>query len=66
VTDLGRVGLAVSASQPNTLYATVDAQPATGGIYRSDAAEQELSGIASLVADITAQAGNAVQGLAPR
>jgi photosystem II stability/assembly factor-like uncharacterized protein len=36
VTDLGRIGLAVSASQPNTLYATVDAAPSTGGIYRSD------------------------------
>jgi photosystem II stability/assembly factor-like uncharacterized protein len=35
-TDMGRIGLAVAASQPNTLYATVDADAETGGIYRSD------------------------------
>jgi photosystem II stability/assembly factor-like uncharacterized protein len=34
--DMGRVGLAVSLSQPRTLYATVDAEPVVGGIYRSD------------------------------
>jgi photosystem II stability/assembly factor-like uncharacterized protein len=34
--DMGRIGLDVARSQPNTLYATVDADPATGGIYRSD------------------------------
>lgn len=35
-TDMGRIGIAVSQSLPATLYATVDAEPATGGIYRSD------------------------------
>lgn len=35
-TDLGRIGIDVARSAPNTLYATVDAEPATGGIYRSD------------------------------
>jgi photosystem II stability/assembly factor-like uncharacterized protein len=34
--DMGRIGIAVAQSQPNTLYATVDAAPAVGGIYRSD------------------------------
>jgi photosystem II stability/assembly factor-like uncharacterized protein len=34
--DMGRIGISVSASHPNTLYATVDAEPAVGGIYRSD------------------------------
>jgi photosystem II stability/assembly factor-like uncharacterized protein len=34
--DMGRIGLAVSLSHPRTLYATVDAEPAVGGIYRSD------------------------------
>jgi photosystem II stability/assembly factor-like uncharacterized protein len=35
-TDMGRIGLDVARSMPGTLYATVDAEPATGGIYRSD------------------------------
>jgi energy-coupling factor transporter ATP-binding protein EcfA2 len=34
--DMGRIGLDIARSQPNTIYATVDAEPATGGIYRSD------------------------------
>jgi hypothetical protein len=33
---LGRIGFDVSRSNPNILYATVDANPQTGGIYRSD------------------------------
>jgi photosystem II stability/assembly factor-like uncharacterized protein len=33
---MGRIGIDVSRSQPNTIYATVDADAATGGIYRSD------------------------------
>ncbi len=32
---LGRIGIAVAPSDPNTVYATVDA-PQLGGIYRSD------------------------------
>jgi photosystem II stability/assembly factor-like uncharacterized protein len=34
--NMGRIGLDIARSQPNTVYATVDADPATGGIYRSD------------------------------
>jgi photosystem II stability/assembly factor-like uncharacterized protein len=38
--DMGRIGVDVSRSHPATLYATVDADAATGGIYRSDDAGQ--------------------------
>lgn len=34
--DLGRIGIAVSMSQPNRLYATLEAKKDRGGIYRSD------------------------------
>ncbi|HVG31138.1 MAG TPA: hypothetical protein VM864_15615 [Pyrinomonadaceae bacterium] len=33
---LGRIGIGVSQSDPRTLYATVDAKPEEGGIFRSD------------------------------
>jgi photosystem II stability/assembly factor-like uncharacterized protein len=33
---LGRIGFAIAPSDPNRLYATVDAAPAAGGIFRSD------------------------------
>ncbi|MDQ2980679.1 MAG: glycoside hydrolase, partial [Acidobacteriota bacterium] len=33
---LGRIGIAVAPSDPNRLYAQVDADPAHGGTYRSD------------------------------
>ena len=33
---LGRIGFGISASRPKTLYATVEAPDAFGGIYRSD------------------------------
>jgi len=33
--DMGRIGLAVSAVSPNTLYAIVEAQDGKGGIYAS-------------------------------
>lgn len=33
---LGRIGIGISRSSPNIIYATVDANPQTGGIYRSD------------------------------
>ncbi|MBO0725266.1 MAG: glycoside hydrolase, partial [Blastocatellia bacterium] len=33
---LGRIGFDVSRSNPNVLYATVDANPQLGGVYRSD------------------------------
>jgi photosystem II stability/assembly factor-like uncharacterized protein len=33
---LGRIGIGVSQSDPRTIYATVDAQPQAGGIFRSD------------------------------
>jgi photosystem II stability/assembly factor-like uncharacterized protein len=33
---LGRIGFDISRSNPNTLYATVDANPQQGGVYRSD------------------------------
>jgi photosystem II stability/assembly factor-like uncharacterized protein len=33
---LGRIGMAVSRSNPNIIYATVDANPQMGGVYRSD------------------------------
>lgn len=34
--DLGRIGLAVCRSRPNTVYATVHAKNTANGIYRSD------------------------------
>lgn len=33
---LGRIGFDVSRSQPQTIYATVDANPQQAGVYRSD------------------------------
>ncbi|HEY7547485.1 MAG TPA: glycoside hydrolase [Blastocatellia bacterium] len=33
---LGRIGISVSRSNPKILYATVDANPQLGGVYRSD------------------------------
>ncbi|HEU0184910.1 MAG TPA: glycoside hydrolase [Blastocatellia bacterium] len=33
---LGRIGFDISRSNPNVLYATVDANPQQGGVYRSD------------------------------
>jgi len=33
---LGRIGFDISSSNPNILYATVDANPQQGGVYRSD------------------------------
>ncbi|HEX8161237.1 MAG TPA: hypothetical protein VF538_05160 [Pyrinomonadaceae bacterium] len=33
---LGRIGIGVSQSDPRTVYATVDAKPEEGGIFRSD------------------------------
>jgi photosystem II stability/assembly factor-like uncharacterized protein len=33
---LGRIGFDISRSNPNVLYATVDANPQLGGVYRSD------------------------------
>ncbi len=44
---LGRIGIGVSASNPNVIYATVDASPQMGGVYRSDDAGEswrKLSG----------------------
>jgi len=37
---LGRIGFTVAPSDPNRLYATVDAIPAKAGVYRSDDAGQ--------------------------
>ncbi len=37
---LGRIGFTVAPSDPNRLYATVDAIPAKSGVYRSDDAGQ--------------------------
>ncbi len=34
--DLGRIGLDISASNPSTMYAIVEASPPGGGVYRSD------------------------------
>jgi len=34
--DLGRIGVAVAPSQPNLLYATIEAKRGVAGIYRSD------------------------------
>jgi photosystem II stability/assembly factor-like uncharacterized protein len=33
---LGRIGIGISASNPKIIYATVDANPQMGGVYRSD------------------------------
>jgi photosystem II stability/assembly factor-like uncharacterized protein len=33
---VGRVGLSISAAAPHRIYATVDSDPAHGGVYRSD------------------------------
>ncbi|MDB5197175.1 MAG: glycosyl hydrolase repeat-containing protein [Flaviaesturariibacter sp.] len=44
---LGRIGFCIAPSNPNRLYATVDAAPQYGGIYRSDDAGEswtKLSG----------------------
>jgi photosystem II stability/assembly factor-like uncharacterized protein len=44
---LGRIGIGISHSNPNIIYATVDASPQFGGIYKStDAGEswQKMSG----------------------
>ncbi|HEX5732027.1 MAG TPA: glycoside hydrolase [Blastocatellia bacterium] len=48
---LGRIGMGISASNSNVIYATVDASPQMGGIYRSDDAGEswrKLSGDARL------------------
>jgi photosystem II stability/assembly factor-like uncharacterized protein len=34
--ELGRIGIAVAPSQPNRLYATIEAKRSVAGIYRSD------------------------------
>ncbi|HZV59173.1 MAG TPA: hypothetical protein VFF42_02465, partial [Candidatus Eremiobacteraceae bacterium] len=34
--ELGRIGIAVAPSEPNRLYATIEAKRSVGGIYRSD------------------------------
>jgi photosystem II stability/assembly factor-like uncharacterized protein len=34
--DLGRIGLAMSASDPDVVYAIIEASPPGGGVYRSD------------------------------
>jgi photosystem II stability/assembly factor-like uncharacterized protein len=34
--DMGRIGLDVSASNPNVVYAVIEATPPGGGVYRSD------------------------------
>ncbi len=34
--DLGRIGIAVAPSQPNRIYASIEAKRGVGGIYRSD------------------------------
>ena len=34
--DMGRIGLAVSAADPNVVYATIEAGDGKGGIFRSD------------------------------
>jgi photosystem II stability/assembly factor-like uncharacterized protein len=34
--DLGRIGIAVAPSQPNRLYATIEAKRGVAGVYRSD------------------------------
>lgn len=34
--DMGRIGLAVSAADPNVVYATIEAADKKGGIFRSD------------------------------
>ncbi len=48
---LGRIGIGISASNSNVIYATVDASPQMGGVYRSDDAGEswrKLSGDARL------------------
>ena len=34
--DLGRIGLDISASNPNIIYAIIEASPPGGGVYRSE------------------------------
>ncbi len=34
--ELGRIGIAVAPSQPNRIYASIEAKRGVGGIYRSD------------------------------
>ncbi|HEV2664985.1 MAG TPA: glycoside hydrolase, partial [Blastocatellia bacterium] len=48
---LGRIGIDISRGNPNILYATVDANPQQGGVYRSDDAGEswrKVSGDARL------------------
>ena len=48
---LGRIGFDISRNNPNILYATVDANPQQGGVYRSDDAGEswrKISGDARL------------------
>jgi photosystem II stability/assembly factor-like uncharacterized protein len=40
---LGRIGFAIAPTDPKRMYATVDADPAHGGIYRSDDAGESWS-----------------------
>src|SRR4029077_1613496 len=34
--DMGRIGLDISASHPDVMYAVIEAFPPGGGVYRSD------------------------------
>ena len=40
--DIGRIGLSVCQSKPNTVYASIHARGTTGGIFRSDDAGAKI------------------------
>jgi len=44
---LGRIGFGISFSNPRVIYATVEANPQTGGIYRSDDAGESWQRVSS-------------------
>src|SRR5262245_7487366 len=45
--SLGRIGFGVSASEPQRIYAVVDARQGSGGVYRSDDAGESWRQVAS-------------------
>ncbi len=45
--ELGRIGIAVAASQPNRLYASIEAKRGVAGIYRSDDAGESWKQVSS-------------------
>ncbi len=45
--ELGRMGIAIAPSQPNRIYASVEAKRGVGGVYRSDDAGESWKQVSS-------------------